>query len=106
MERPDGWGPCQDKARSIADGWRLNKPVVFGEMPTSVRASGENGKPLIRTAADILQCIGDGGFGGGMFWAYNDNGTPMLDAVDELEKFRRQRPEATSFEVSYATSSF
>lgn len=67
MERADGFSPCQ----ADASYWELDKPVVFGEFPDHTHGA---------TTREIMRCLYENGFAGGMFWAYNDNGTPLVDA--------------------------
>ena len=74
QERADGYGPCNVEGASF---WGLDdgKPLVFAELPARVHSHVE------RLAPELLQCVLERGFGGAMFWAYNDPGNPLGDDV-------------------------
>ena len=82
QERTDGFGPCQQSF----DWWRLDKPLVFAELPAHVHSHVD------RFAAELTQCTIHNRFHGLLFWAHNDPGTPMLDAVAVLANTSRALP--------------
>ena len=76
QERTDGFGPCQESV----DFWKLDKPIVYAELPAHVHSHVD------RYATELLDCTLRHGFHGALFWAYNDPGSKLLDALQVLTK--------------------
>ena len=93
QERQDGFGPCQERANF----WNLDKPLVYAELPAHIHSHVD------RYAAELTECALRNGFAGVLFWAYNDPGYKLLDAIDVVANAtRRLGSGVASFEAVVA----
>jgi len=86
QEREDGFGPCQEKVGF----WHLDKPIVFAEIPAHIHSHVD------RFATELAACTVNNGYQGLLFWAYNDPGSKLLDAVEVLADTTARLPESSS----------
>ena len=80
--------PC--KKGTTATSWNLNKATVFGELPDSSKK---------HTSSQLLQCLHDRGWNGGLFWAENDENFPLTagGAYAAMAAHSAAHAQATSF---------
>jgi len=79
-----GYDPCREPLSY----WGVDKPTVVAELP----ASSQHYSP-----SEMLRCAQANGFSGDLFWAYNDPGFPLDQALPALSNFTRAQPALTSY---------
>ena len=95
QERSDGYGPCNVEAAAF---WQLDasRPLVFAELPAHIHSHVDRYSP------ELLGCLLERGFHGGLFWAYNDPGSKLEGAAATLAAASRAMPSEASYEALMA----
>merc|ERR1712137_536945 len=79
-----GYDPCRENTTY----WKLDKPVVVGELPPTSK---------FYTSDELMHCAFANGFSGDIFWAYNDPAFDYQQALPSLRSFAVQHSEISSF---------
>lgn len=97
-----GWnGPANSPFTRPASFWRMDKPVMVGEFPSSSWSPSTKSSSPLKDSGDIdrlLPALYDGGYAGGLYWQYQAEG-----AVDSwLKGFRTAGPALKAFVEQHA----